>query len=414
MHQHLMTHQDARPLHTASEEMPLTKRILLAAALASITPPCLLLFNLHSATGAIGSRSDYSSAANSRQTVFLPWTKPFSRSPSYQPSISGSIAGQPLTFPIDTTTTGVVIGAPYLPKLKLSAGNLVGWRFLDTNSVLLTGRIATLPMTFYGTTKSHQAIAHVPVLIVTKIVRCPGYDVYKDGGVCPAKKVDKKYKQSLRSVLSMGVGFGTSFTRGDEFHQSPAYNPLLQAMRVGESKMLPMRPGYMFSARGVHVGLGDDEQHDDVLWTRLGKMPGSSDADAWSAPRVQLTIGHPSANQSVSARMLIDLGVTHMAIQSSRQVSLSAIAAASGSATHHVRVGTKLGLAFMDMGVAVAGYEFVVGDARFPGEPSYVEVITKGGVPFVSPGRNLLYGFSLVYDGVKGRFGVICEACKVR
>jgi hypothetical protein len=141
--------------------MKKTRRILLAAALATIAP-ALLLLKSDLNTQAIRARSADASTTFPTQTILLPWTKPFSRSSSYKPSVSGSIAGQTFTIPVDTTSTGVVVGSSLLPKVKLSDGNPVGWRFLDNSSILLTGQIANLPITFYGTSKSQQAVSQVP------------------------------------------------------------------------------------------------------------------------------------------------------------------------------------------------------------------------------------------------------------
>jgi hypothetical protein len=67
---------------------------------------------------------------------------------------------------------------------------------------------------------------------------------------------------------------------------------------------------------------------------------------------------------------------------------------------------------FEDSGIA--GYKFSVGDATFASQPSYVvpETLPRyGGAAFVNTGRNLLYGFSIVFDAVGGRFGFQCLKC---
>ncbi|KAH5073097.1 hypothetical protein HBH95_161290 [Parastagonospora nodorum] len=400
------------PLHPQSEFMRKPRRALLAAALVSIIPAFVFLVPSDTIPQAIRPRSS-SADALPTQTIFLPWTKPFSRASGYTPSVLGVIAGSRQIFPIDTTSTGVVIGANRLPKLQLGKGNPVGWRFISDNSILLTGQIANLPITFYGSKRSQQAISQVPVLVITKIVRCPGFNKDRDKGVCPLEKLDKKYKQHLNSVLFMGVGFGVTAPGNGSFPSIPSHDPFLNVMRLTDYNTLSMRKGYVITARGVYLGLTDDNTS-GAVWTRLGKLAGTTDPQAWAGPLVSFTSG--TSNESTQARALIDISTTQMKIQSSLQSTLPNRTVSDGKTppeiSKRVITGTKLNFAFLDMGKGVAGYDFVVGDSKFPGSPSHVEVVTKGAVPYVSPGRNILYGFSIVFDAVAGRFGLICTKCK--
>jgi hypothetical protein len=392
--------------------MRTTRRILVAVALATIAPALLLLKSDFSRR-AIRARSADASAALSTQTILLPWTEPFSRSSSYKPSVSGSIAGQAFTIPVDTASTGVVVGSSLLPKVKLNKGNPVGWRFLDNNSILLTGQIANLPITFYGTSKSQQAVSQVPVLVVTKIVRCPGFNLYKDGGVCPEKKLDMKYKQNLKSILYMGVGFGLTAPGNGSFPSTPSHNPFLRVMRLSDYNELSMQDGYIISTKGVSLGLTDTNTA-GVVWTRLGKMAGTSDAQAWARPLISFTNG--TFESTVQARALVDIGATQMYIRTTPQAPLPAVAVYNDKpppyTVQRVKAGTRLKFAFLDFGKAVAGYEFVIGDSQFIGEPAYVQLLTNGLDAFVNTGRNLLWGFSIVFDAGAGQFGLICENCK--
>jgi hypothetical protein len=77
-----------------------------------------------------------------------------------------------------------------------------------------------------------------------------------------------------------------------------------------------------------------------------------------------------------------------------------------------VKPGTKLTFAFPGFEEGgIHGYEFSVGDASFASQPSYVVPETlprSGGAAFVNTGRKFLYGFSVVFDAVGGRFGFQC------
>lgn len=251
------------------------------------------------------------------------------------------------------------------------------------------------------------------MLVVTKIVRCPGFNKDRDKGLCPIKKLDKKYRQRLSSVLSMGVGCGVTAPGNGSFSSIPPHNPFLNVVRLTDYKRLSIRKGHLITTRGVYLGV-TEEITAGAVWTRLGKMTGTSNPQAWAGPLVSFKSG--ASNESTQARTLIDVSTNQMDIVSSPQSTLPNRTVSDRKTppkiSKRVQTGTRLNFAFLDMRTAVAGYDFVVGDNEFPGAPSHVEVVTQGAVPYVSPGRNILYGFSMVFDAVAGRFGLICTNCE--
>tara|TARA_R110002003_G_scaffold149_3_gene13505 strand:+ start:24237 stop:25619 length:1383 start_codon:yes stop_codon:yes gene_type:complete len=344
------------------------------------------------------------------QTIFLPWISPFSRSSTYTPSVRGSILGKRFNFPIDTGSTGVLISASLLPSVKLTANNPTGWEFLDSSDILYNGRFVDLNITFFGS-NGEQAVSRVPVLVVTTIVKCPGYDVNTGNGVCPSDKLDRAWSQSRRTVLYMGVGFGRNVRGSGILYGTPDHNAFINVISLSRYKQLFLRQGYTVSTKGVYLGLTGGNTN-GAVWQQLEKMAGS-DPRAWAPPLVSFT--HDDSNNPVQAQALIDTGITQMYIQSMPELPLPNVTTRNASpppqTVTRVKPGTKLVFAFPDFKVGVAGYDFIVGDTGFPSQPRYVQPVTSGPGPFVNTGRNFLYGFSIAFDAVAGRFGFICQKC---
>ncbi|KAH8702909.1 hypothetical protein GQ44DRAFT_764307 [Phaeosphaeriaceae sp. PMI808] len=245
-------------------------------------------------------------------TIFLPWTSPFSRSSKYVPSICGGISGQRFNFPIDTSSRGILIRAPLLPKTKLTEQNKAGWEFLSNSETIFSGRFVNFNITLYGEVKGDEAIIKVPVLVVTKAVKFPGYDVLKDNGVCPKTKIDAKWRQDLSAVVNMGVGFGRNGLGTGSLCGTTAHNPFINVVRLTKYQRLYMMPGYKISTRRVHLGsLGREE--DGAVWMDLRKLA-DPDPRAWASPLVSFT--YDDSNIVVQAEVLIDTSITEMHIQS--------------------------------------------------------------------------------------------------
>jgi hypothetical protein len=115
-------------------------------------------------------------------------------------------------------------------------------------------------------------------------------------------------------------------------------------------------------------------------------------------------------------KALVDTGVAQMYLQSAPlgslpNVSLPVWEEAKIELKERVKPETHLEFAFPDFENGVAGYDFEVGDRRFPSQPLYVEPVTSGEGPFVNTGREFLWGFTVAFDAVVGRFGFICARC---
>jgi hypothetical protein len=344
------------------------------------------------------------------QTMFLPWTKPFSRASNYMPSLRGSISGKSFTFPIDTGSTGVLIGAPLLPNIRFTSKNTFGWKFLDSSSMLYSGRFVPLNITFNGAKSGQKVISRVPVLVVTKVEKCLESNITTDKGLCPKAKLAGTGNPA--KVTYMGVGFGRNVAGSGIPYGTASHNPFLNVIRHSNFKKLFLKTGYTISTEGVYLGLTANNTA-KARWKELEKMI-SKDSRAWALPLLSFVFDN--LTQPIQAQALIDTGVAQMYIQSSLSHPLLDVTVrdikATPPAVRRVKPGTKLSFAFPDFNPGVAGYELVVGDMKFPSQPSYVQPVTSGRTPFVNTGRNFLYGFTIVFDAVAGRLGLICQLCK--
>ncbi|KAH7063863.1 hypothetical protein BKA63DRAFT_428709, partial [Paraphoma chrysanthemicola] len=315
---------------------------------------CLLSSTALGATGA-NELSGFS------QTIFLPWTSPFSRASTYTPSVHGSILGKNFDFPVDTGSTGVLVSASLLPAVKLSDKNPTGWEFLDSSNILYNGRFVDLDITFSGS-NGDEVTSRVPVLLVTKIVKCPGYDVTNGNGICPPEKLDQKWSQAPRTVLYMGVGFGRNVPGSGIPYGTPDHNPFINVVRLSKYKELSIQQGYTVSTDGVYLGLTDGNTK-GAVWQQLENMAGS-DPRAWAPPLVAFK--YDDSNNPVQAQALIDTGVTQMYIQSTPEFPLPSVTIPNPNPPpgelRRVKPGTKLAFAFPNFEAGEAGFDFVVGD----------------------------------------------------
>jgi hypothetical protein len=392
--------------------MATIKQLLYIPVVVTAIFACLLETSPGHSGQSLKGRADDKTKFSTEQTIFLPWTQPFSRAPSYRPSVLVSISGWRYTVPVDTSSTGFVIGSTLLPNVELSTQDPKGWEFQERSNILFSGQFVNLYITFYGANTTQQATSLITVLVVTKITKCPGYDILNDAGVCPSTKIDSTYTQDLGSVLNMGIGFGLDTPSSGLPFGTPSHNPFLNIISMDGDTPVSLRIGYTISTAGISLGLTSNNTA-GAAWTQLERINPSIDADprAWMLPAVSFKINN--GDYEVRAHALVDTSIAHMEIQAIpyQPSPNSTLSQPQSSTVRRVKNGTHLTFAFPDFENGVAGYDFVVGDTGFPSQPTYVEPVNSLRGPYVNTGRNLLWGFTIVYDAVGGRFGIVCLKC---
>ncbi|KAL1606506.1 hypothetical protein SLS60_003911 [Paraconiothyrium brasiliense] len=339
--------------------------------------------------------------------VYLPYASKFSSTKT--PTINGTIEGKPFVFPVDTSSTGILIGAPQLPTISNTTGTPT-YQYLS--KTLYTGRFVRLNVTFSG--KNNTARSEVLVHIVDKSISCPKYNVAKNTGKCE----DTKAKvNDVSKVLTLGVGFGHNLPNSGLPYAIPSHNPFLNIREINGNQTADkdFRNGYTLSTRGIYLGLTSINTA-KYNWVKLDKGT-TGDFRDWAKVRTQFKIDEQGP---YNGSALIDTTTGYMYVQASPAGSVPNTTVAD---TIHkplsknkkltvVKPGTHLEFGFptdQDQG-GVAGYDFKVGDEK-KGVPKWVFPTRVGSGPHVVMGRKFLEGFTVAFDAAGGRFGFKCLEC---
>ena len=346
-----------------------------------------------------------------RKSIYLPYAEKFSA--KFTPTIKGQIKGKDYTIPVDTGGTGLLIGASKLSTIPKSEGTF-GVEYLSSSSNLYTGRFVNISITFPGK-NNNTAHAKVPALIVDSAVVCPSYNVTKGDGKCPDPTPETK---NIDDILYMGVGFGRNTQGSGLPYAIPSHNPFLNVRSINGKKVGKKNycNGYTVSTKGIYLGL-TPRNTDQYNWVKLdrGSTPDPRD---WAMVRTSFKVDDRG---SFSGAALIDTGIPQMYVQAYPAGSIPNVTvkdtfhgpSKEGRDITLVKEGTHLDFGFPALGAdgGVVGYDFRVGDKKFKSQPAWVQPVTLGSGPHVNTGRKFLYGFSVAFDAVGGRFGFKCLRC---
>jgi hypothetical protein len=341
------------------------------------------------------------------QSIFLPYIYEFSSTSIVL--VNTTVAGVSIQMPVDTGSTGTLIGAPLLPDVSPGIG-MPAYEFFSSSTILYTGRLVNLPFVFYGENGTN-ATTRVEVLVVDKSLVCPWYDPVVDRFECP-KNPDfpDPVPRNTSNITYMGVGFGRADLAKGQPYGLPSMNPFLNIEYINGEIVLPflIRLGYTVSTDGVHIGLtGENTQ--GFQWTKLS--PGlrhNEDARDWSMPSMCFSADGEFPNCGYA---LIDTGIAHMYVRTAQGISLPNVTRCDRAGTggekcvHRVKPRTKLDIGFPRLDKYMpARYDFEVGEGSKV-EPSFVVPERQGSPPFVNTGRNFLFGWSVAFDAIGGEFG---------
>jgi hypothetical protein len=346
--------------------------------------------------------------SNYTTQVYLPYTSQFSLNKT--PTINGTIEGKSFTLPVDTGSTGMLIGAPLLSSISNTTGTPTH-QYLS--KVLYNGRFVNLNITFAGENGT-SARSELPVLIVDKSTSCPKYNVAKNTGKCD----DKRAKPSdVNKVLILGVGFGHNLPNSGLAYAIPSHNPFLNIREVNGSATTrkSFRNGYTLSTKGVYLGLTATNTA-TYNWAKLNRGT-TGDARDWAKVTASFTIDGkgpykgPTVVDTSTGYMYVQAAPAGAVPNTTVPDTLHKPVSASKKMTV-VKPGTHLAFGFPsghDEG-GVAGFDFKVGDVK-KGVPEWVFPTKVGTGPHVVTGRAVLEGFSVAFDAVGGKFGFKCLVC---
>jgi hypothetical protein len=350
--------------------------------------------------------STHHNVVRSNNTIFIPFVYKFSH--KHVPQVMCTIEGVRIKMPIDTGSTGLLVGAPILPKIDLHIGE-PAHHFFTSSRILYVGRLVTLPVRFDGEVDSY-ATAKVPVLIVDKSWRCPWYRPGRDTFICPpGPNGEKATERDTAHITYMGVGFGRNRPEDGMSHAVPSINPFLNIRNIDGAPITPqsMRAGYIITTKGVHLGLTSDAIQKFTFEDLQPGLTHEEDARDWAMARMCFSINGEGKS---CGSMLVDTGIAQMYIRPDESVSVPTVTIRNpnkhgyAKMVQRVKLGTRIAVAFPSFDQQSTSYSFIVGEGSAV-EPNYVVPARATSAPFVNTGRNFLQGYSIAFDAIGGRFG---------
>ncbi|OAG09275.1 uncharacterized protein CC84DRAFT_1160465 [Paraphaeosphaeria sporulosa] len=249
-----------------------------------------------------------SSGTNYNKSIFLPYVHKFGTRgvPLVWVTIHSGKEDVRIDMPVDTGSTGLLIGAPLLPGVDPRAGT-PGRQYLSSSNIVYVGRYLDLNLTFHGT-GNISAGARVPILIVDKSWVCPWYDSLKHGFECPlGPEGQEPVERDVSGITYMGVGFGRNKNAEGQRTATSWGNPFLNINSINGTRFEPedMKAGYIVSTKGIQLGLTRENTRGyDFMKLERG-IAHAVDARDWAMPRMQFRV---NGRKSIPGSALIDTG----------------------------------------------------------------------------------------------------------
>ncbi|KAH8725231.1 hypothetical protein GQ44DRAFT_223766 [Phaeosphaeriaceae sp. PMI808] len=339
-------------------------------------------------------------------TIFIPFVYKFSS--KHVPQVMCTIEGATIKMPVDSGSTGILIGAPILSNVDPTVGQ-PAHHFFTSSKILYVGRLVKLPIKFDGEASSY-ATAKVNVLVVDKSWWCPWYNPDKDGYKCPpGPHGEKAAERDTSRITYMGIGFGRNRPGDGMPIAVPSVNSFLNIDTINGMPVSynSMRTGYIITTKGVHIGLTTNNAQG---FTFQNLSPGSThdqDPRDWAMAQMCFNINGEGKN---CGAVLVDTGISQMYIRPDEGVTIPTVTIRNPNKNGHAKMvkrvkrGNKIAVAFPSFDSAAASYSFTIGDGSAI-EPNFVVPARGSFPPFVNTGRNFLYGYSIAFDAIGGRFG---------
>jgi hypothetical protein len=249
-----------------------------------------------------------SSETKYTKSVFLPYVHKFGTKgvPMVWVTIHSGTEDVRLDMPVDTGSTGLLIGAPLLPGIDPKAGTR-GRQYLSSSHIVYVGRYLDLNLTFHGS-RSVIAESQVPVLIVDKSWVCPWYDPSKHGFECPlGPEGQKPIQRDVGRITYMGVGFGRNRNAEGQRTATSWGNPFLNINSINGTRLGTddMKAGYIVSTKGIELGLTQENMRGYKFMRLEPGVTHAVDARDWAMPRMQFRV---NGQKSIPGYALIDTG----------------------------------------------------------------------------------------------------------
>jgi hypothetical protein len=189
----------------------------------------------------------------------------------------------------------------------------------------------------------------------------------------------------------------------------PDVNPFLNIVSINGRTVAPgsQRSGYVVSTEGVQLGLTSDNTRGFSFDNLQPGLTHETDPRDWAMAKMCFSIDGGVARCGAS---LVDTGIPQMYIRAGDGVLIPTISTRNPNKqsrtkmVKRVKPGTKIAVGFPSLKTSVSSYSFAVGEGSKM-EPSHTVPGIATSPPFVNTGRRFLYGYSIAFDAVGGRFG---------
>jgi hypothetical protein len=255
-----------------------------------------------------------------------------------------------------------------------------------------------------------HATAKVPILIVDESYRCPWYDPTKDGFDCPVgPNGEKAVQRDTSNITYMGVGFGRNEPRDGMPYAIPDMNAFLNLESINGRKVATgaLRSGYIVSTEGVQLGLTSENTSGIAFEDLQAGLTHENDPRDWAMAKMCFSIDGGGAHCGAA---LIDTGISQMYLRAGEGVLIPTVTIRNPNRhsrtkmVRRVKPGTNITVGFPSLESPVSSYSFVVGEGSKM-EPSHAVPGKAVSPPFINTGRHFLFGYSIAFDAVGGRFG---------
>jgi hypothetical protein len=350
--------------------------------LINTTIALLVLGLVPAAAGSSGRYEDY------RDSAYLPYLN--APGPlddiTEVPRLRISFGKRSYDVVMDTGSTGVVVSADKIPDIDGLPSMGPGQLTYSSSGRIMMGRWVVTPMSIAGADGARVTTAPIPVLAVTQ-VRC-----MEGARRCTPNEAPHR-------IAMMGIGFGR---RHDHQAQSgPDRNPFLNvaSSEQGGPDVERMRPGYIVTRRGIHVGLTSANTQGDFSYVKLAR---EADGKDWAGTPACISVN--GANPAACGSLLMDTGVTTMYLTVPETQAPANLLTESGRAMT-LAMGTNLVISIPTGDSPQALYTFTLGDDANPLAPASLILVSRTRAPFVNTSVHFLNGFDYLYDAVAGYAG---------
>lgn len=306
---------------------------------------------------------------------------------------------------VDTGTCGFLISTADIPDWREEEATFdsLGWEFLGSGKRLYNGHWIKRDIFNVGSSTHPLIKSQVPVLAVTNVTICDGYDVAVDKAKCPII-LAPPVTHLPRGIQLMGIGFGR--VAAGQPQGTPDKIPILNIVDIvggASTSLASLWPGYIISKAGITIGLTDSNTA-GMEYASLPPRAKAPSEDVTTArhpfdwAELPACVSVDGAPTCTNCTVLLDTGVDQAYITVPLSVPLRRL-----PDSFILVAGSDVHISFGQP--AILSESFVVGKGVSTGVTPR-EVFgyrTSRRAPHFNTGRHLYRALEVGFDAVRGR-----------